>query len=142
MRFEIRRLHEASHHDPLRHPQTSGSHGHLRSRRGSASRPGRAGRGPEDLFRRPRTRFVAEFIGRPTLVDGQVAEPGVAARGTLRLRLASARPGPGDAAGRLDPAGTEIELVLAARRAAGANTLAGAVQRTSYLGTRSTTMWG
>src|SRR5438093_6661794 len=44
----------------------------------------------EDLFRRPRTRFVAEFIGRTNLVDAVVAEePGVARRGALRLRLAS-----------------------------------------------------
>ena len=43
----------------------------------------------EDLFRRPRTRFVAEFIGRTNLIDAVTTEPGIAVCGSLRLRLAS-----------------------------------------------------
>src|SRR5437870_1975333 len=43
----------------------------------------------QDLFRRPSTRFVAAFIGRTNLLDAVAAEPGVAARDSLRLRLAS-----------------------------------------------------
>jgi ABC-type Fe3+/spermidine/putrescine transport system ATPase subunit len=88
----------------------------------------------EDLFRRPRTRFVAEFIGRTNLIDAQVAEPGVAARGPLRLRLASAAGEPGTPlVVSIRP--HEIELVPAGRSAiTGANVLAGSVQRTSYLG--------
>src|SRR6202795_4812770 len=33
----------------------------------------------EDLFERPQTRFVAQFIGRTNLVEGVVTEPGVVA---------------------------------------------------------------
>src|SRR5258708_9819134 len=39
----------------------------------------------EELFERPRTRFVAEFIGRTNLVASEVLEPGAAARGPLPL---------------------------------------------------------
>jgi len=135
MRFEIRRLHEAFGittlyvtHDQAEAMVISDRVAVLH--RGRVVQVGSA----EDLFRRPRTRFVAEFIGRTNLVDGQVAEPGVAARGTLRLRLASPGPAPGTPlVVSIRP--HEIELVLAGRGApAGANTLAGAVQRTSYLG--------
>ena len=135
MRFEIRRLHEAFGittlyvtHDQAEAMVISDRVAVLH--RGRVVQVGSA----EDLFRRPRTRFVAEFIGRTNLVDGRVAEPGVAARGTLRLRLASPGPAPGTPlVVSIRP--HEIELVLARRGApAGANTLAGVVQRTSYLG--------
>jgi len=135
MRFEIRRLHEAFGittlyvtHDQAEAMVISDRVAVLH--RGRVVQVGSA----EDLFRRPRTRFVAEFIGRTNLVDGRVAEPGVAARGTLRLRLASPGPAPGTPlVVSIRP--HEIELVLAGRGApAGANTLAGVVQRTSYLG--------
>ncbi len=135
MRFEIRRLHEAFGittlyvtHDQAEAMVISDRVAVLH--RGRVVQVGSA----EDLFRRPRTRFVAEFIGRTNLVDGRVAEPGVAARGTLRLRLGSPGPAPGTPlVVSIRP--HEIELVLAGRGApAGANTLAGVVQRTSYLG--------
>ena len=135
MRFEIRRLHEAFGittlyvtHDQAEAMVISDRVAVLH--RGRVVQVGSA----EDLFRRPRTRFVAEFIGRTNLVDGRVAEPGVAARGTLRLRLASPGPAPGTPlVVSIRP--HEIELVLAGRGApAGANTLAAVVQRTSYLG--------
>ena len=135
MRFEIRRLHEAFGittlyvtHDQAEAMVISDRVAVLH--RGRVVQVGSA----EDLFRRPRTRFVAEFIGRTNLVDAQVAEPGVVTRGTLRLRLASS-------AGALGTSLVvsirphEIELVLAGRSApVGANTLLGAIQRTSYLG--------
>jgi len=135
MRFEIRRLHEAFGittlyvtHDQAEAMVISDRVAVLH--RGRVVQVGSA----EDLFRRPRTRFVAEFIGRTNLIDAQVAEPGVAARGPLRLRLASAAGGPG-APLVVSIRPHEIELVLAGRSAAtGANVLAGAVQRTSYLG--------
>ena len=135
MRFEIRRLHEAFGittlyvtHDQAEAMVISDRVAVLH--RGRVVQVGSA----EDLFRRPRTRFVAEFIGRTNLIDAQVAEPGVAAHGPLRLRLASAAGGPGTPlVVSIRP--HEIELVLAGRSApAGANVLAGAVQRTSYLG--------
>ena len=135
MRFEIRRLHEAFGittlyvtHDQAEAMVISDRVAVLH--RGRVVQVGSA----EDLFRRPRTRFVAEFIGRTNLVDAEVAEPGVVTRGTLRLRLAS----PAGALGTalvVSIRPHEIELVLAGRSApAGANTLLGAIQRTSYLG--------
>ena len=135
MRFEIRRLHEAFGittlyvtHDQAEAMVISDRVAVLH--RGRVVQVGSA----EDLFRRPRTRFVAEFIGRTNLIDAQVAEPGVAAHGPLRLRLASAAGVPGTPlVVSIRP--HEIQLVLAGRSApAGANVLAGAVQRTSYLG--------
>src|SRR5262245_40725276 len=135
MRFEIRRLHESFGittlyvtHDQAEAMVISDRVAVLH--RGRVEQVGTA----EDLFRRPRTRFVAEFIGRTNLVDAVAAEPGLAVRGALRLRLAS----------RDAPAGTpvvvsirphEIELVTAGRSAPpGVNALPGTVQRASYLG--------
>jgi iron(III) transport system ATP-binding protein len=135
MRFEIRRLHEAFGITTLyvTHDQAEAM---VISDRVAVLHRGRVVQvgGAEDLFRRPRTRFVAEFIGRTNLVDARMAEPGVAARGALRLRLASAAGAPGTAlVVSIRP--HEIELVLAGRSApAGANTVVGAVERTSYLG--------
>ena len=88
----------------------------------------------EDLFRRPRTRFVAEFIGRTNLIDAVTAEPGVATRDGLRLRLATE----GIASGTpvvVSIRPHEIELGAVGRSGVpGANVLAGTVQRTRYLG--------
>ena len=58
----------------------------------------------ENLFRRPRTRFVAEFIGRANLIDAVTAEPGIAVRGALRLRLASREAASATPTVGLDPA--------------------------------------
>jgi ABC-type Fe3+/spermidine/putrescine transport system ATPase subunit len=44
----------------------------------------------DEVFLRPRTRFVAEFIGRTNLIDGVAVEPDVIARGPLRLAVAAA----------------------------------------------------
>lgn len=80
MRFEIRRLHESFGITTLYVTHRSGrGDGHLGSGRGTA----------EDLFRRPRRRFVAEFIGRTNLVDAVAEDADTARRGSLRLRLAS-----------------------------------------------------
>src|SRR5256712_11461839 len=88
----------------------------------------------EDLFRRPRTRFGAEFIGRTNLLFAVAADPGVATRGALRLRLASHGMAPGTPlVVSIRP--HEIEPVVPSRSApAGANIFAATVQRTSYLG--------
>src|SRR5437667_4895873 len=86
----------------------------------------------EDLFRRPRTRFVAEFIGRTNLIDAVAGEPGIATRGSLRLRLAAPGAGPGTPL-IVSIRPHEIALIVPERGApAGANILAGMVQRTSY----------
>ena len=91
MRFEIRRLHEAFGittlyvtHDQAEAMVISDRIAVLH--RGRVVQVGTA----EDLFREPRTRFVAEFIGKTNLVDGVAAEPGVVTRGGLTLRVASA----------------------------------------------------
>src|SRR5216117_5644 len=90
MRFEIRRLHEAFGITTLyvTHDQAEAM---VISDRVAVLHQGRVEQvgTAEDLFRRPRTRFVAEFIGRTNLIDAVTAEPGIAACGSLRLRLAS-----------------------------------------------------
>ena len=135
MRFEIRRLHEAFGittlyvtHDQAEAMVISDRVAVLH--RGRVEQVGTA----EDLFRRPRTRFVAEFIGRTNLLDAVTAEAGVAVRGALRLRLASRETASAvPIVVSIRP--HEIELVPAGRVApAGANVLTGTVQRTSYLG--------
>ncbi len=135
MRFEIRRLHEAFGittlyvtHDQAEAMVISDRVAVLN--RGRVEQVGTA----EDLFRRPRTRFVAEFIGRTNLIDAVTAEPGIAACGSLRLRLAS-RDAAIAAPIVVSIRPHEIELLTAGRTApAGANVLTGTVQRTSYLG--------
>ena len=135
MRFEIKRLHEAFGittlyvtHDQAEAMVISDRVAVLH--RGRVEQVGTA----EDLFRRPRTRFVAEFIGRTNLLDAVTAEAGVAVRGALRLRLASRETASAvPIVVSIRP--HEIELVPAGRVApAGANVLTGTVQRTSYLG--------
>src|SRR5438093_12236671 len=135
MRFEIRRLHESFGittlyvtHDQAEAMVISDRVAVLH--RGRVVQIGTA----EDLFRRPRTRFVAEFIGRTNLLDAVAAEPGVATRGALRLRLASHGMAPGTPL-VISIRPHEIEPVVPARAApAGANILAATVHRTSYLG--------
>src|SRR5881296_3104743 len=87
MRFEIRRLHETFGITTLyvTHDQAEAM---VISDRVAVLNQGRVEQvgTAEDLFRRPRTRFVAEFIGRTNLIDAVTAEPGVARRDTLRLR--------------------------------------------------------
>ncbi len=135
MRFEIRRLHETFAittlyvtHDQAEAMVISDRVAVLH--RGRVVQVGSA----EDLFQRPRTRFVAEFIGKTNLVDATAAEPGVVSRGTLRLRVAGSGSRPGaQVVVSIRP--HEIELVAPGDAApAGLNVLAGTVQRVSYLG--------
>src|SRR5438128_2039609 len=44
---------------------------------------------PAELFERPRTRFVAEFVGKTNLIDAVVDGAGSVTRGALRLRVAA-----------------------------------------------------
>jgi iron(III) transport system ATP-binding protein len=138
MRFEIRRLHEAFGittlyvtHDQAEAMVISDRIAVLR--RGRVIQTGTA----EDLFQCPRSRFVAEFIGKTNLVDGIVAEPGVVTRGGLRLRVASVDLTVGDPV-TLSIRPHEIELVADPQgktvTARGDNLLLGTVQRASYLG--------
>jgi ABC-type Fe3+/spermidine/putrescine transport system ATPase subunit len=91
---------------------------------------------PHELFERPRTRFVAEFIGKTNLIDAVADGAGSVARGRLRLRVAADGLTPGTPAVvsirphviTLGPPGD------APTPPVGANTLAGTVRRASYLG--------
>src|SRR4030095_16058511 len=135
MRFEIRRLHESFGittlyvtHDQAEAMVISDRVAVLH--RGRVVQVGTA----EDLFRRPRTRFVAEFIGRTNLLDTVSGEAGVATRGSLRLRVAAHGVAPGT------PLIVSIrphEIAIgpaSASTAIGLNVLAGSVIRASYLG--------
>jgi len=91
MRFEIRRLHEAFGittlyvtHDQAEAMVISDRIAVLE--RGRVAQVGTA----DEVFLRPRTRFVAEFIGRTNLIDGVAVEPDVVARGPLRLTVGAA----------------------------------------------------
>jgi iron(III) transport system ATP-binding protein len=90
MRFEIRRLHEAFGITTLyvTHDQAEAM---VISDRVAVLEGGQLVQigTPEDLFQRPRSRFVAEFIGKTNLIEGIVQHPDTVARDSLRLRVAS-----------------------------------------------------
>jgi iron(III) transport system ATP-binding protein len=135
MRFEIRRLHETFAITTLyvTHDQAEAM---VISDRVAVLHGGRVVQAgtAEDLFERPRTRFVAEFIGKTNLVDAVAAEPGVVVRGSLRLRVAAS----GLKTGR--PVAVSIrphEIGLLAEGhslPSERNVLSGTVQRVNYLG--------
>jgi iron(III) transport system ATP-binding protein len=137
MRFEIRRLHERFAITTLyvTHDQAEAM---VISDRVAVLRDGRLVQvgPPQELFEHPRTRFVAEFIGKTNLIDAVAEGPGTVTRGGLRLRVATDGPAP------RAPAVVSIrphQIALgpptgAAAAPAGANVLAGTVVRASYLG--------
>ena len=138
MRFEIRRLHEAFGITTLyvTHDQAEAM---VISDRIAVLEHGRVVQvgTAEDLFERPRTRFVAQFIGRTNLVDATVVERGLVARGGLRLRVETGDAKTGDpVAVSIRP--HAVTLVPTASgpppRDGDANVLTGIVRRTSYLG--------
>ncbi len=135
MRFEIRRLHEAFGISTLyvTHDQAEAM---VISDRIAVLRQGRLVQmgTAEELFQRPRSRFVAEFIGRTNLVDGVATGPDTVARGPLRLRVAAADLAPG-APVVLSLRPHQIAVGPdAAAPGDGENLLRGTVQRASYLG--------
>jgi spermidine/putrescine transport system ATP-binding protein len=85
--------------------------------------------GAEDLYERPRTAFVANFLGTSNLIPGKVAGPGefVTAEGA-RLRFT------GEANGSV-AAGVRPEKIRIGAAADGDNVLRGTVMVASYLGT-------
>jgi iron(III) transport system ATP-binding protein len=137
MRFEIRRLHERFGITTLyvTHDQAEAM---VISDRAAVIRHGRVVQigAPQELFERPRTRFVAEFIGKTNLIDAVADGAASVARGRLRLRVAADGLSPGT------PAVVSIRphLIALGPRAdprtppTGANALAGTVLRASYLG--------
>jgi iron(III) transport system ATP-binding protein len=138
MRFEIRRLHESFGITTLyvTHDQAEAM---VISDRVAVLERGRivqVGR-PEDLFERPRSRFVAEFVGKTNLIEATVAEPGIVARGALRLRVADGAEKPGAPvviSVRPHRIAVGAGRGAAAPPAAGANVLGATVERASYLG--------
>jgi iron(III) transport system ATP-binding protein len=135
MRFEIRRLHEQFGITTLyvTHDQAEAM---VISDRVAVLRDGRVVQvgAPQELFERPRTRFVAEFIGKTNLIDAIAEGPGTVARGGLRLRVAA------DGLTPRVPAVVSIRPHQIALRpatpspATGLNVLTGSVIRASYLG--------
>jgi iron(III) transport system ATP-binding protein len=135
MRFEIRRLHEEFGittlyvtHDQAEAMVISDRIAVLE--RGRVAQVGTA----DELFYQPRTRFVAEFIGKTNVVNGMAVKPDAVAHGSLTLRVASAGLVPGaNVALSIRP--HQIELVApTAAKEDGVNSLRGVVQRASFLG--------
>ena len=138
MRFEIRRLHETFGittlyvtHDQAEAMVISDRVAVLES--GRIVQIGTA----EELFERPRTRFVAEFIGKTNLIDGVAETANLVVRGRLRLSVASAELKPG-APVVVSIRPHQITLIPGAPggppAAPGTNLLTGTVVRASYLG--------
>jgi ABC-type Fe3+/spermidine/putrescine transport system ATPase subunit len=89
----------------------------------------------EELFERPRTRFVAEFIGKTNLIEGTAERSDTFVRGPLRLRVLDANLTPGPVVLSIRP--HQIALgpaSLAPPSSAGENVLRATVRRASYLG--------
>jgi len=137
MRFEIRRLHEAFGITTLYVTHDQAEAMVISDRiavldRGRVVQVGTAA----DLFERPRTRFVAQFIGRTNLVEGVMAAPGVVLRGRLSLRVPAGETKPGDQVAVSIRPHTITLLADEPARPAGAeeNRMRGTVRRASYLG--------
>jgi iron(III) transport system ATP-binding protein len=134
MRFEIRRLHERFAITTLyvTHDQAEAM---VISDRVAVLREGRVAQvgPPAELFEHPRTRFVAEFVGKTNLIDAVADGAGGVTRGTLRLRVAAESLVPrAPVVVSIRP--HQITLGPPGRDAGDANVLAGTVVRASYLG--------
>jgi iron(III) transport system ATP-binding protein len=134
MRFEIRRLHEAFGITTLYVTHDQAEAMVISDRiavldRGRVAQVGTA----DEVFLRPRTRFVAEFIGKTNLVEGVAVAADTIAVGSLRLRVASAGLVSGArVAVSIRP--HDIALASPGSGATGVNALRGTVQRASFLG--------
>ena len=134
MRFEIRRLHEAFGITTLYVTHDQAEAMVISDRiavldRGRVAQVGTA----DEVFLRPRTRFVAEFIGKTNLVEGVAVAADTIAVGPLRLRVAST----GLVAGARVAVSIrphDIALAPPGNGATGGNALRGTVQRASFLG--------
>jgi iron(III) transport system ATP-binding protein len=134
MRFEIRRLHEAFAITTLyvTHDQAEAM---VISDRIAVLQQGRVVQvgTADEVFLQPRSRFVAEFIGKTNLIDGVAAAGNTVAHGTLRLRVG----GGGLVTGARVTVSIrphDIRLTAAGDAAPGANVLRGTVRRVSFLG--------
>jgi iron(III) transport system ATP-binding protein len=135
MRFEIRRLHEAFGITTLyvTHDQAEAM---VISDRVAVLEHGRLAQvgTPEDLFRRPQSRFVAEFIGKTNIVEATATGPDTVARGAWRLRVGDKDLTPGDAV-LVSVRPHEIQISPGPAAARGDNAFGATVRRASYLGT-------
>jgi len=134
MRFEIRRLHETFGITTLYVTHDQGEAMVISDRiavlkAGKVAQAGTA----DDLYHRPRTRFVAEFIGRTNVLDGVAVTRDTVAHGTVRLRVATADLEPG-ARVALSIRPHQLRLGEPGDAAAGANALRGTVRRAAFLG--------
>ena len=135
MRFEIRRLHETFGITTLyvTHDQAEAM---VISDRVAVLDRGRLAQvgTPEDVFRRPQSRFVAEFIGRTNIIEAVATAPDGVARGAFRLRVGTKDLTPG-AAVLVSIRPHEIRLTAGADAAPDDNAFGAIVQRASYVGT-------
>jgi iron(III) transport system ATP-binding protein len=134
MRFEIRRLHEAFGITTLyvTHDQAEAM---VISDRIAVLEHGRVVQAgtADELFDRPRTRFVAEFIGKTNLVEGVAAARDVLARDGFRLRVGGGTLTPGErVAVSIRP--HHVEVLGPRGDAAADNVFAATIQRATYLG--------
>ena len=136
MRFEIRRLHEAFAittlyvtHDQAEAMVISDRIAVLE--RGRVAQVGTA----DEVFLRPRTRFVAEFIGRTNLVEGTAeSSDTLVVYGRLRLRVAGGLAPGARTAVSIRPHDIALTPAGDARARASDNVLAGTITRVSFLG--------
>ena len=136
MRFEIRRLHERFAITTL-HVTHDQAEAMVISDRVAVLREGRVVQigPPEELFEHPRTRFVAEFVGKTNLIDAVADGVHSVARGSLRLRVAADGLAPrAPVVVSIRPHQIAIGPAAAPRGDRDANVLAGTVVRASYLG--------
>ena len=136
MRFEIRRLHERFAITTLyvTHDQAEAM---VISDRVAVLRDGRVVQvgPPEELFEHPRTRFVAEFVGKTNLIDAVADGGGSVARGSVRLRVAADGLAPrAPVVVSIRPHQIALGPAATPRADGDANVLAGTVLRASYLG--------
>ena len=139
MRFEIRRLHEEFRittiyvtHDQAEAMATSDRIAVLD--RGRLVQVGR----PADIFDRPKTRFVAEFVGKANIITGRPDGSSLILPDGTRLRVNGAGP---DSSGALSVCLRPHNILLvadstAARNLAdqGYNLFAGTIRRSIYFG--------
>jgi ABC-type Fe3+/spermidine/putrescine transport system ATPase subunit len=137
MRFEIRRLHETFGITTLYVTHDQAEAMVISDRiavldRGRVAQAGTA----DELYRRPQTRFVAEFIGKTNVLDGVADGPATVMRDALRLRVAGALVPGARVAVSIRPHQIQIApgTPVPDPTADGANVLAGSVERASFLG--------
>src|SRR5262245_51769950 len=138
MRFEIRRLHEAFGITTLYVTHDQAEAMAISDRIAVLERGRLAQVGPPtELFDHPRTRFVAEFIGKTNVIEGTAVASDVVERDGIRLRVREANLIPGTAT-VISIRPHLIALGDPAREGAGANparnVVRGTVTRQAYLG--------